>query len=259
MSKENKKPGQKKRPLSATKKKLVARLGKEAAKKTYRLAVISRNMLKSRMDVQTFSEVLAEARTKRIAQALVRSSRKKYLEAISLALALYYAAQATDDPTAKLEKLVEETGQRVTKRTTAAQIVVRVVIDYGSSDEERRANRKFASRDAAAVEHLIEHGISPNQVVECGKKKGQGLEAWGTAKPRRKPAPTRPRTAPAKKPWAHPDEIVKKALVDPEANAKEPWDEREEKHEPQANQRRPGRVYRTHKGNCEDRALVLLR
>jgi hypothetical protein len=183
----HKKTASKKRGPRDLKRILARRLGKKAAAKTLRMASISRNMLKARMDVQTFNEVLAEARTKRIAQALVRSSRKKYLEAISLALALYYAAQATDDPTAKLEKLVEETGQRVTKRTTAAQIVVRVVIDYGNSDEERRANRKFASRDAAAVEHLAERGISPDEVVDLGKKKGEGLEAWAGAKPCIKP------------------------------------------------------------------------
>jgi len=140
-------------------------------------------MLKSQLDVESFSEVLAEARKKRIAQTFVRKSHQKYHEAISLALALYYAAQAADDPKAALEKLVEETGQRITKSTSAAQIVVRVVIDYGETEEERRANRKIVSRDAAAVEHLVERGISPDQVVELGKRKGEGLEAWGRPKP----------------------------------------------------------------------------
>ena len=218
----HKKTASKKRgPRLDLKRTLARRLGKKAAAKTLRMASISRNMLKARMDVQTFNEVLAKARTKRIAQALVRSSRKKYLEALSLALALYYAAQAADDPTAKLEKLVEETGQRVTKRTTAAQIVVRVVIDYGNSDEERRANRKFASRDAAAVDHLVEHGISPDRVVELGMKKGEGLETWGRATPQRNFKPVRPKALAAKKPRSDPRANVEDLWSAPRANANE--------------------------------------
>ena len=97
---------------------LVKRLGEEAAKKAIRLALVSKSLLKSGLGVKSLSEVLAEVRARRVAQRFVRESREKYLEAISLALALYYAVQTDKAPTASLQKLVEETGQKVTKRTT---------------------------------------------------------------------------------------------------------------------------------------------
>ena len=211
--------------------KIARRIGKAKAKDAWRLASISRKMLQAHVNVASFAEVLAEARRKRIAQTFVRKSRQQYHEAISLALALYYAAQAADDPNAALEKLVKETGQRITKSTTAAQIVVRVVIDYGATEEERRANRKIVSRDAAAVDHLAEHGISPDRVVELGMKKGEGLEAWGRATPQRNSKPARPKALAAKKPRSDPGANVEDLWSVPRANANEFEDEREEKHE----------------------------
>jgi len=79
---------------------------------------------------------------------------------------------------------------RVTKRTNAAQIALRVVIDYGKTDAERQANRRTASRDAAAVNHLADRGVLPNQVVAIGQNKGEGLESWGRTS-RRLPAETK--------------------------------------------------------------------
>ncbi len=183
----HKKTASKKRGPRDLKRTLARRLGKEAAAKTYRLAAISRRMLKSQLDVPRFDDVLREVYERRIAQALVRTSHAKYHEAISLAVALYYAALATENPEAALKRLIIETGQKPTKRTSPAQIVVQAVINYGETKEERQANRRVASRDAAAVSYLAERGISPDEVVDLGKKKGQGLEAWAGAKPSIKP------------------------------------------------------------------------
>jgi hypothetical protein len=127
---------------------------------------------------------LIEVRNRRIAQSFVRRSRANYLEAIALALALYYAMQNKKNPIDKLRRLLTGTRYRVTKRTSTAQITVRAVIDYG------KANRRPASRDAAAVNHLADRGVLPDEVVALGKKMGEGLEAWGRAK-RRPPTETK--------------------------------------------------------------------
>ena len=120
----------------------------------------------------------------------MKKSWENYHEAISIALAFTYVVQTKDDPIAALEQLLPETEYRVRKSTNAAQIAVRVVIDYGETDAERRANRQFASRDAAAVNHLADRGVLPDEVVALGKTKGEGLEAWGRAK-RRPPTETK--------------------------------------------------------------------
>jgi hypothetical protein len=176
-----------KRRMSKVKKALIKRLGKQEGKRTFRLATISRDKLKSDLDVRRFDDVLREVYERRIAQALVRTSHAKYHEAISLAVALYYAVLATENPEATLKRLIMETGQKPTKRTSPAQIVVQAVINYGDTKEERKANRRVASRDAAAVNYLAERGISPDDVVDLGKEKGEGLEAWAGAKPCIKP------------------------------------------------------------------------
>jgi hypothetical protein len=153
------------------------KLARRRKKKQYNtnehLAAISKKLLKTRLNVGTFAEVLNELQRKRIGQLFVRKSRENYLEAIKLALALYYSVQNEPDPIATLQPLVTETEYRVTKRTNAAQIVVRMVIDYGKTDAERRANRQYASRDAAAVNHLAKRGVLPDQVVELGKRRAK--------------------------------------------------------------------------------------
>jgi hypothetical protein len=153
---------------------------KEAIKKK-NLAANARKMLIEKLNVATFREVLREVKNRRIAQPFVKKSRENYREAISIALALNYVAQTKDDPIEALKQLLAETDYRVRKSTNAAQIAVRVVIDYGKTDAERRANRQFASRDAAAVNHLADRGVLPDEVVALGKRNGEGLEAWGRA------------------------------------------------------------------------------
>ena len=101
-----------------------------------------------------------------------------------MALALLYVAQTKPDPIRALRQLLGETEFRVTKSTSAAQLAVRVVIGYGQTVTERRANRQYASWDAAALNYLADRGILPDKVIELGKVKGQGLEAWGRGKPR---------------------------------------------------------------------------
>jgi hypothetical protein len=169
--------------------KLVNRLNKEEARKKG-LAAIAQKMLKEKLNVETFGDVIIEVRKRRIAQPFVRRSRANYLEAIALALALYYAMQNEKNPIDKLKRLLTGTRYRVTKRTSAAQITVRAVIDYGKTDAERQANRRTASRDAAAVNHLADRGVLPDEVVALGKRMGEGLEAWGRAK-RRPPTETK--------------------------------------------------------------------
>jgi hypothetical protein len=168
--------------------KLVNRLNKEEARKKS-LAAIAQKMLKEKLNVETFREVIIEVQNRRIAQPFVKKSRENYLEAVALALALYYAMQNEKNPTDKLKRLLTGTRYRVTKRTSAAQITVRAVVDYGKTDAERQANRRTASRDAAAVNHLADLGVLPDEVVALGKKMGEGLEAWGRAK-RRPPTET---------------------------------------------------------------------
>jgi hypothetical protein len=176
-----------KRRKSKVKRALIKRLGKQEGRKAFQLATTSRDKLKSDLNVRRFDDVLREVYERKIAQALVRTSHAKYHEAIGLALALYYAVLATENPEATLKRLIKETDQKPTKRTSAAQIVVQAVINYGETKKERQANRRVASRDAAAVSYLAEHGISPDEVVDLGKKKGEGLEAWAGAKPCIKP------------------------------------------------------------------------
>ena len=72
--------------------KLANRLNKEEARKK-RLVVIGQETLKETLNVETFQDVIIEVRNRRIAQSFVRRSRANYLEAIALALALYYAMQ----------------------------------------------------------------------------------------------------------------------------------------------------------------------
>ena len=166
---------------------LANRLKKKPARTKEDLAAIGREMLMT--NVTTFRDVINNIRNRRIAQPFVRKYREEYLLATSMALALYYVAQTKDDPIMALKRLITEE-YRVTKRTNAAQLVVRIVIDYGKTDAERRANRQFASRDAAAVNHLAERGVLPDEVVALGKRKGEGLETWGRAK-RRPPTETK--------------------------------------------------------------------
>ncbi len=154
------------------------------------LAAIGRKTLRERLNVETFGEVLEEIRNRKIAQPFVRKSRETYHEAIGEALALLYATQIRPDPIRALNSLLPEAEYRVRKDTTAAQLALRVVIDYGKTDAERQANRRTASRDAAAVNHLADRGVLPDQVVALGKKMGEGLEAWGRAK-RRPPTETK--------------------------------------------------------------------
>ena len=69
---------------------------------------------------------------------------------------------------------------RVRKSTNAAQIAVRVVIDYGNTDAERGANRRTASRDAAAVNHLADRGVLPER-GRCTREKDRGgIRGLGT-------------------------------------------------------------------------------
>jgi hypothetical protein len=164
--------------------------------KEKRLATIAQKMLKQKLNVETFQDVIIEVRKRRIAQSFVRRSRANYLEAIALALALYYAMQSEKNPIEKLKRLLTGTKYRVTKRTSAAQIAVRAVIEYGQSDAERRASRQYASRDAAAVNYLADRDVLPDEVVALGKRKGEGLEAWGRAK-RRPPTETKRLDGPA--------------------------------------------------------------
>ena len=72
--------------------KLANRLNKEEART--RLGAIAQKMLKEKLNVETFRDVIIEVRKRRIAQSFVRRSRANYLEAIALALALYYAMGA---------------------------------------------------------------------------------------------------------------------------------------------------------------------
>jgi hypothetical protein len=166
------------------------RLKKKEAIKKKNLAAIAQKMLKEKLNVETFGDVIIEVRKRRIAQPFVKKSRENYHEAISIALAFNYVVQTKDDPIVALKQLLPETEYRVRKSTNPAQIAVRVVIDYGKTDAERRANRQFASRDAAAVNHLADLGVLPDEVVALGKRKGEGLEAWGRAK-RRPPTETK--------------------------------------------------------------------
>jgi hypothetical protein len=154
------------------------------------LAEIGRKALMGELGVSDFREVLKAIRNGRIAQPFVRRSRKNYHSAIAMALALYYAAQNQTDPIEKLRGLLAGGGYRLRKTATAAHLAVRAVIDYGTTDAERSENRQFVSRDAAAVNHLAERGILPDRVVELGKRKGEGLEAWGRAS-RRQPTETK--------------------------------------------------------------------
>ena len=119
--------------------KLANRLNKEEARKKRLVVVIGQETLKETLNVETFREVIIEVQNRRIAQSFVRRSRANYLEAIALALALYYAMQNEKNPIDKLKHLLTGTRYRVTKRASAAQITVRAVIDYG------KANRRPAS------------------------------------------------------------------------------------------------------------------
>ena len=74
------------------------RLNKDEART--RLAAIAQKMLKEKLNVETFRDVMIEVQNRRIAQPFVTKSRENYHEAISIALALYYAAQAESDPIA---------------------------------------------------------------------------------------------------------------------------------------------------------------
>jgi hypothetical protein len=95
------------------------------------LAAIGRKTLRERLNVETFEEVLEEIRNRKIAQPFVRKSRENYHEAIGEALALLYAAKIRPDPIRALKSLLPEAEYRVRKDTTAAQLALRVVIDYG--------------------------------------------------------------------------------------------------------------------------------
>jgi hypothetical protein len=157
---------------------LVRQFGKKEGEKKFKLAAFSREFLQKSLEVQKFEQVLCEIRARKISAAFVRQSREQYLVAISLALGLYYAAAVTDNPEQVLQDLIKDTGQRVTARTTTAQIVVRTVIDYGDTKEELKDNRQYVSRDALAIDHLVRHAVFPEDVVELAKKKGEGLDAW---------------------------------------------------------------------------------
>jgi hypothetical protein len=160
---------------------LVREMGEEKGKKTYELSVVSHRILMEHLNVQTFGEVLEEARKHRIAQPFVRMSNENYHRAIGIALALYYAVLTDPHGEERLEELSEEIGYKPTKRSPWAHIIVRAVINYGRTAEEKTLGRKHAQRDAAAIQYLAEQGISPEDVVALGKKKGEGLEAWATA------------------------------------------------------------------------------
>ena len=72
--------------------KLANRLNKEEARKKG-LAAIAQKMLKEKLNVETFREVIIGVQNRRIAQPFVKKSRENYHEAISIALALNYVAQ----------------------------------------------------------------------------------------------------------------------------------------------------------------------
>ncbi len=210
-----------KRRKSKVKRALIKRLGEREGKKAFQLAIISRDKLKSDLNVECFDDVIRKVYESRIAQALVRTSHAKYHEAISLALALYYAVLATENPEATLKRLIKETGQKPTTHTSAAQIVVQAVINYGETKKERQANRRLASRDAAAVRYLAERGIFPDEVVDLGRVKGEGLEAWAGAKPCIKP----------RKKASDANGVIDGKSAEPHdqsGDAKDEWDEQEQ-------------------------------
>jgi hypothetical protein len=86
----------------------------------------------------------------------------------------------------RLKELADEIGYSPTRRSPPAQTIVRAVINYGTTEGEKALGRKAAHRDAAAIQHLAERGIHPKDVVELGKQKGEGLEAWASAWTNRK-------------------------------------------------------------------------
>lgn len=124
---------------------------------------------------------------------LVNKQRQtQHIAALSNAYAMY--AKMRSDPGFRESILTaaELAGKKRGNEKQDLRTIVELHMAYETGENEQGSKnaKTLYSRDAAAIRGLISRNVLPSQVIELGRAKGEGLDAWsraGEKRPYRKP------------------------------------------------------------------------
>jgi hypothetical protein len=116
------------------------------------------------------------------AKAMLKLSEEQQLKAVITA----YAFWIQSGTTLAFKRLIEQEFRKLTKpssRTSKLGLAVRSQIFY--ADRNGLPNHKLISRDVQALRWLNSEKISPEEAIEKGKEKGEGLDFWARRWPKK--------------------------------------------------------------------------
>ena len=116
----------------------------------------------------------------KMAHKLVVTSRTKYLQCLQIVYAAYVEIGARGDVQNDLAVLAERKGIKLTKSSDPLTVILRALIDYGTTDDGTpdQTKRRAWSRDAAAIHWLEQEKIKPADVLHYQERSGGGLDEW---------------------------------------------------------------------------------
>jgi hypothetical protein len=100
---------------------------------------------------------------------------RTHLERIASAYSLASNRPASPEMIAKAS---EKMNLSPSARKDPLRFYLEALIDYGDPNRDRSEVLKLYSRDALAVEHLIDIGVPPSSVADKAEEKGEGLDKW---------------------------------------------------------------------------------
>jgi hypothetical protein len=113
-------------------------------------------------------------------QAMMRISREKYLEVITLVYSAYTVLASSMNKNELIEHLCATLGVRPSKKHDPIALTARIFINYGEDKGETAKKRAQVawSRDAGAIKWLHSQKVAPHEVIEYQRKNGGGLVSW---------------------------------------------------------------------------------
>lgn len=112
----------------------------------------------------------------RIGKRLSRERRADKRKNLAIGAAVFHQIAAHPNPKKILHKLAESVGVNIDRISDPCRIITECLIDYGTSKEEKLANRQYAASDARALKYIIRTGMTPQEVMKPAK--GESVTVW---------------------------------------------------------------------------------
>lgn len=108
-----------------------------------------------------------------------RFSRKRRADnnlILAIGCALFHQICKQKNSSKALHLLAKSAGVAIKRISDPCRIIVDSLIDYGSTQEEKNANRQYAARDARALRYLVREGYDPHDVMRPAD--GENVTIW---------------------------------------------------------------------------------